>query len=119
MLMGKVVITCNGSEPSNLYPPFIIGSSALASGDELLMFLTPSAAPAFKKGVIENIKKKGLPDLLELYNSVQELGGKVIFCELGLAVHDFKEDDLREGLEIAGATTFVKEAEGSTLSLSF
>ena len=72
-----------------------------------------------KQGVAIDIKKKGLPDLLELYNSVQELGGKVIFCELGLEVHDFKEDDLREGLEIAGATTFVKEAEGSTLSLSF
>jgi predicted peroxiredoxin len=117
--MGKVVITCNGSEPSNLFPPFIIGSSALASGDDLLIFLTPSAAPAFRKGVLEGIKKEGLPDLLELYNSVQELGGKIIFCELGLDVHKIKKEDLRDGLEIAGATTFVKEAEGSTLSLSF
>ena len=91
--MGKVVITCNGSEPANLYPPFIIGASALASGDSLLIFLTPSAAPAFKKGVIENIKKKGLPDLIELYDGVKELGGKIVFCELGLDVHGLKKED--------------------------
>jgi predicted peroxiredoxin len=117
--MGKVVITCNGTEPSNLFPPFIIGSSALASGDDLVIFVTPSAAPAFTKGVLEGVKKEGLPDLLELYDSVQELGGKVIFCELGLDVNKINKEDLRDGLEIAGATTFIKEAEGSTLSLSF
>jgi predicted peroxiredoxin len=85
--MGKVVITCNGTEPSNLFPPFIIGSSALASGDDLVIFVTPSAAPAFTKGVLD--------------------------------VNKINKEDLRDGLEIAGATTFIKEAEGSTLSLSF
>ena len=118
--MGKVVITCNGSEPSNLYPPFIIGSSALASGDELVIFFTPGAGPAMKKGVIEGIKKKGYPDLIELYNGVVELGGKLILCELALDACDLKQEDLRDGLELAGATAFVaKEAQGATLSLSF
>lgn len=117
--MGKVVITCNGSEGPNLYPPFILGSSALASGDDVIIFFTPSAAPALKKGVIEGIKKKGLPDLIELYNGVVELGAKLWLCELGLDVHDLKKDDLRGGLEIVGATQFMAKADGATLSLSF
>ena len=117
--MGKVVITCNGSEPANLYPPFIIGSSALASEDELIIFFTPTGAPALKKGYIEGIKKKGLPDLIDLYNGVVELGGKLILCELALDVLDAKKEDFRDELEIGGATSFVIAAQGATLSLSF
>ena len=51
--MAKVAITVNGSQPGNIFPPFIIGSSAVASGDDLVLFFTPGGAPALVKGEIE------------------------------------------------------------------
>ncbi len=117
--MGKVVITCNGSTPSNLYPPFILGSSAAALGDELVIFFTPGAGPALKKGEFEKIKKEGMPDLITLFDGVVELGGKLLVCELVLGVCGIKKEELREGMELIGATGFMADHGDATLSLSF
>jgi predicted peroxiredoxin len=117
--MGKVAITVNGTEPSNLYPPFIIGSAAVASGDDLILFFTPSAAPALKKGYLEKIKAKGIPDMEALVEGVMEMGARILMCELAFEAKDMKKEDLREGVEIVGAMTFVADAVGADLSLSF
>jgi len=117
--MAKVAITVNGSEPGNVFPSFILGSSAVASGDELVIFFTPGGAPAMVKGAIEKMEGKGLPNLLELFNGVKELGGKIYVCELALEAKDLKKEDFREGIEIIGATTFINEIKDATITFSF
>lgn len=117
--MGKVAITVNGAENKNLYPAFILGSSAVASGDDLILFFTPGAAPALKKGVLEGIKAKGMPDMEDLVEGVMALGGRILMCELAFEAKDMKEEDLREDVEIVGATTFIVEAQGAQLTFSF
>ncbi|MCK4306932.1 DsrE/DsrF/DrsH-like family protein [candidate division WOR-3 bacterium] len=118
-MMAKVAITCNGSEPGNVFPPFILGSSAVASGDELVLFFIPGGAPALVKGKMETMKVKGLPDLVELYEGVRELGGRILVCELALDAKDLKKEDFREGVEIVGATTFLNEIKDATITFSF
>ena len=117
--MGKVAITVNGAEPRNLYPPFILGSSALASGDDVILFFTPGGAPALKKGFLEEIKAKGMPDMAELIEGLTALGGRLLLCELAFEAKDMKPEDLREEVEIVGATTFIVEAQGAQLTFSF
>ena len=117
--MGKIAISVNGIKPKNLYPSFIIGSSAIASGDDVIYYFNPEAAPALKKGVFEEIKGKGYPDLIDLVDGVQLLGGRIFMCELGLEVHDMTKEELRDGVEVVGATTFVAEVSDATLSFSF
>jgi predicted peroxiredoxin len=117
--MAKVAITVNGSESKNVFPPFILGSSAVSLGDELIIFFCPGGAPAMVKGVIEKMEGKGLPNLLELYEGVRNLGGKIYVCELALEAKDLKKEDLRDGVEIVGATTFMDEIRDATITLSF
>ncbi len=117
--MAKVAITVNGSEPGNVFPPFILGSSAAASGDDVVIFFCPGGAPAMVKGEIEKMEGKGLPELIELYNGVVALGGKIYVCELALDAKDLKKEDLRDGVEIIGATTFINEIKDATLTFSF
>ena len=117
--MGKVAITVNGSEPSNLYPAFILGSSAAASGDDVILFFTPGGAPALKKGVLEGIKAKGMPNMEDLVEGITALDGRLLLCELAFEAKDMKEEELREDVEIVGATTFVVEAQGAQLTFSF
>ena len=119
--MGKVAITLNGSEPKNIYPTITIAVSALACGDEVFIFVLPSGLPVFVDGKIAELNKAvpELPDLEELMEGYFALGGRILICELGFEVHGLKEKDLIEGCEVVGATTFVAEAQGAQLTLSF
>lgn len=119
--MGKISMTLNGSEVKNIYPAITIAVSALASGDEVILFVLPSGLPVFKKGMIEQLNEAGkhLPDLVEMMEGFQALGGRILICELGFDVHGLKASDLIDGCEIVGATTFVNEAQGSNLTFSF
>jgi len=117
--MAKVAITVNGTEPKNIYPPFILGSSAVSLGDEVIIFFCPGGAEAMIKGVVEKTQGKGLPNLLELVEGVKSLGGKIYVCELALAAKDLKKEDFRDGVEIIGATTFMNLAKDATITFSF
>ena len=115
----KVAMVCNGAEPKNLYPAFILGSSAVASGDDLIIFFTPGAGPALKKGELEKIKVKGYPDMEGLVEGVQALGARLFLCELAFEAKDMKKEEIREGVEIVGATTFMAEISDAQITFSF
>ncbi|MDP8210387.1 MAG: DsrE/DsrF/DrsH-like family protein [Candidatus Stygibacter australis] len=119
--MGKVSITLNGSDVKNLYPAVTIGVSAAASGDDVILFVLPSALPAFVKGAFAKLDEKAvnLPNLVEMFEGLMMLDARILICELGFGVHNLKEEDLIEGTQIVGATTFVAEAMGSDLTFSF
>ncbi len=112
-------MVCNGAEPKNLYPAFILGSSAVASGDDLILFFTPGGAPALKKGEFEKIKGKGMPDLIDLAEGIEGLGGRILLCELAFEAKDMKKEELRDGIEVVGATTFMAEISDATITFSF
>jgi len=117
--MAKVAITVNGSEPSNIFPAMILGSAAAATGDEVTIFFTPGGAPVMVKGELEKIKGKGMPDIVELYEGLRVLDGKILVCELAFGAKDLKAEDFREGVEIVGATTFLTSIEGASITFSF
>jgi len=117
--MAKTAITVNGSEPGNIFPAMILGSAAAACGDDVVMFFTPGGAPAMVKGALEKIKAKGMPDIVELYEGLCVLGGRVIACELCVGAKDIKPEDLREGVEIMGATSFLGEIADAQITFSF
>ena len=115
----KVAIVCNGSENKNLYPTFILASSAAASGDEVVLFFTPGAASALRKGELEKIKAKGMPDMAELVEGITSLGGRILLCELALEAKDMKKEEFREGIEIVGATSFMADIDDAQVTFSF
>jgi predicted peroxiredoxin len=117
--MPITAITVNGSEPTNIFPAMILGSAAAATGDDVTIFFTPSGAPIMLKGELEKVKGKGMPDILELYEGLRVLGGKILVCELALGAKDLKAEDFREGVEIVGATTFLASISGASITLSF
>ena len=75
---------------------------------------------ALVKGELEKFQGlKGQPDPLDLYESIQVLDGRIILCELGLPIWDIKKEDLREGVEVMMASTFLFEAEGASMVFSY
>ena len=117
--MAKVAITCNSTEPTSIFPTFILGSAAAACGDDVILFFTPSGSPSLVKGELEKIKGKGMPDLIELVDGLLVLGGRIIACELCFTAKDIKPEDLREGVEVMGATSFLGEISDAQITFSF
>ena len=118
--MAKTAITCNSAEPSSILPTFILGSAAAACGDDVVMFFTVGGAPAMVKGELEKMSGgKGLPDLMELYDGFCVLGGKIMVCELCVGAKDIKPEDLREEVEVTGATSFLGEISDAQITFSF
>lgn len=117
--MTKWAITLNGAEPQNLYPAFIMASSAVASGDDVILFFEPYAAPALKKGYLESIRDKGMPIMEDLVDGFFAMGGRILMCELAFKAMDMTEEELRDGVEVVGVTNFVVEATDAQLTFSF
>ncbi|MBN2619547.1 DsrE/DsrF/DrsH-like family protein [candidate division WOR-3 bacterium] len=117
--MAKAAFVVNGTENKNIIPALVLGSSAAASGDTVYMFFTPGAADLLKPGRIEEIKPKGYPPAIELWNGIKSLGGKFYLCELVLEVKDMKKEDFRTDIELVGATTFITDIQEAQTTFSF
>ena len=118
---GKMVVVCNHADTPHVMPTLIMGASGVGIGDEVLLFFCPGGAQALVTGELEKIgTPKGLPNPVELFNTILEEGGKIILCELALENKEIKVEDLRdEGIEIRNAPSFLLEAQGAGLSLVF
>ena len=119
---GKMVVVCNHSDAPHVMPTMIMGASGVGIGDEVMLFFCPGGAQALVKGELEKLREmklKGLPDPVELYNTILEEGGQIILCELALENKGIKVEDVREGVTIMNAPSFLLEAQGAGLSLVF
>jgi len=118
--VGKIVVVVNHDDEQSVMAALVMGAAIVATGDQALMFFQPGAAKVLVKGELEKYQGlKGQPDPLDLYDAIQVLEGRIILCELGLPIWDIKEEDLREGVEVMMASSFLFEAEGASMAYSY
>ena len=65
------------------------------------------------------IKKNGIATIPELVSLCQETGVKMIACQMTMDLFGFKKEDMIDGLEYAGAATFMEYAANSQIHLAF
>jgi len=119
---SKMVVVCNHADAPHVMPTMIMGASGVSIGEEVMLFFCPGGAQALVKGELEKIREmklKGLPDPVQLYEDILAEGGHIILCELALENKGIKKEELREGVEIMNAPSFLLEAQGAGLSLVF
>jgi predicted peroxiredoxin len=117
----KMVIVCNGDEPKNIMPTLIFASSGIALDYEVHVFLCPAGAKWALKGEIEGLgSPKGLPNPMELWNTILDQGGKVVLCELALENKGIDPKDLRDPrILIQKAPPFLMDADGAAMTYTF
>jgi predicted peroxiredoxin len=118
---GKMVVVCNHADTPHVMPTLIMGSSGVTLDNDVILFFCPGGANALLKGELEKIgTPKGLPNPVDLFNTILDQGGKVILCELALENKGIKPEDLRdERIVIKNAPSFLMDAEGATMTLTF
>jgi peroxiredoxin family protein len=65
------------------------------------------------------IKKNGVASVPELISLCQETGVRLIACQMTMDLFGFKREDMIDGVEYAGAATFMEYAANAQIHLSF
>ena len=75
--------------------------------------------PAGKEDLQEGFKKANVPSIPELIAMAQEMGVKVIACQMTMDVMSLEKKDFIEGIDVGGATTFLEFAQDTDVTLTF
>lgn len=120
MAAKKVLVFCGSDEPEKAFPPFMVGSGALACDMELSLFFTMSGLNIVRKGGAEKIRLDGAPKTLpEFIQAMRDLGATFIACSAAFPIVGISEDDLIDGVECGGVATFVDLAQQADVVLTF
>ncbi|HEY66058.1 MAG TPA: hypothetical protein G4O02_15960 [Caldilineae bacterium] len=118
--MAKLVIFCGSDVPERAFPPFMLGAGALASEMEVMYFFTMSGLNIVKKGGAEKIVLPNAPMTLpEFIEKVQEMGARMVACSAALPIMGVKEDEIIDGVTLAGIVTFLEEAQSADIVMTF
>jgi len=117
----KMVVVCNGDEAKNIMPTLIFASSGLALDYVVHVFFCPAGAKWSLKGELEKLgEPKGLPNPIQLFNDIMDLGGRVVLCELALENKGIDPQNLRDDrILIEKAPPFLMAADGATMTFTF
>lgn len=67
----------------------------------------------------EGFERENVPSIPELVEMAQELGVKIIACQMKIDVMSLDKDQFIEGIEVEGAASFIHYASDANVSLTF
>lgn len=128
----KVAIIAANGELFDAYKVFNIAAAAGAADAEVAIFFTFEGLnlihkeahkqlplPAGKEHFQEGFKTANVPSIEELVQMVKEMGVRIIACQMTMDVMSLKTEDFVEGIEVAGAVTFLEFAYDADVTLTF
>jgi len=137
-MADKATIVLHSGDMDKVFSALIIGNGALAMGMEVAIYFTFWGLQRLKKGGLEKgplskmnmlglgkwmvkqrMKKARVASLERLLQDFKELGGKILACDMTMAVMGIKKEDLRDDLisEYCAVGTYINEARESTITL--
>jgi len=135
---NKATIIVHSGDMDKIYSALIVANGALAMGMEVSLYFTFWGLQRLKKGALEKgplsrmnmlglgkwmvkrrMKKAGVASLERLLQDFRELGGKILACDMTMAVMGIKKEDLRDDLisDYCAVGTYINEARESTVTL--
>jgi predicted peroxiredoxin len=115
-----VIVASHGLQDERATVAWTIANGGLASGQEVTMFLVSSGVDLVRRGAVDFARMNPLdPPLKELIEDFMAKGGNILVCPPCAKVRGYQEDDLIEGVTLAGSAALhalIKDG-ASTLSL--
>lgn len=110
MASGALVVkaTAGKNDPERCNQAFTVAAAAVASGVRVSLWLTGDSAYLALPGQAEDFTLAYATPLNDLLETILK-GGSVTVCTQCAARRQITEDDLLDGIRIAGAATFVAE----------
>ena len=131
-MSNKVAIIASNGGLFDAYKVFNIATAAAATDKEVAIFFTFEGLnlihkeamhalplPAGKEAMAEGFKQANVPAIPELVEMAQDLGVKMIACQMTMDVMGLTKEAFIDGIEVGGAVTFLEFAKDAAPSLSF
>jgi predicted peroxiredoxin len=103
-----VKVTAGAEDPERCNQGFTVAAIAVSAGTDVSLWLTGEAAWFGVPGRAEAFELAHAQPLAELLQTVVA-GGRVTVCSQCAARRDLTEPDLRDGIRIAGSSSYVEE----------
>lgn len=129
--MKVAIIAANGGM-FDAYKVFNIATAAAATEAEVAVFFTfeglnlihkegnkQLALPEGKEHFAEGFKEANVPGIPELVEMANELGVKMIACQMTMDVMKLTKEELVDGIDVGGAVTFLSFAQDADVTLTF
>ena len=128
----KVAIIAANGELFDAYKVFNIATAAAATDAEVGIFFTFEGLnlihkeaykqlplPTGKEHFQEGFKQANVPSIEELVEMAQDLGVKMIACQMTMDVMNLEKEHFVDGIEVGGAASFLHFASDADITLSF
>lgn len=108
--MERMLVNCTygEEEPERATVPFIVASTAAASGSSTVVICTAEGVWIGTTGYADRVAFEGMATLRELVDVFIEAGGEIWLCSACTSVRDIDEGDLAPGARIVGAAQIVE-----------
>ena len=134
----KATIILHSGDMDKVYSALIVGNGALAMGMDVTIFFTFWGLQRLQKGLLDKgplskmhmlglgkwmikrrMKKAKVASLERMLEDFNELGGKIMACDMTMEIMGIEPEDLRQDLisEYCAVGSYVQEARESRITL--
>jgi predicted peroxiredoxin len=115
-----VIVITRGLDDERSSVAWSVANGAIASGMELTVFLVSSGADWVRKGATSAARLNPLdPTIDEMVKKVIDAGSTIMVCPPCAKVRGYSEEDLIDGVIIAGSVSMLEVVKQGAATLSF
>jgi predicted peroxiredoxin len=115
-----VIVISRGFDDERSSVAWSIANTAVASDLEVTVFLVAAGVDWVRKGAAEFARLNPLdPPAKDMIGNVMSSGGRILVCPPCAKVRGYGEDDLLEGVTVAGAPAMLEVVKQGASTLSF
>jgi predicted peroxiredoxin len=106
-----VVVVTNGFNDERASVAWSIANGGVGSGMQVTMFLVSSGVDWVRKGAAENARPNPLdPPMKDMIDTIIDSGGSILVCPPCAGVRGYEQDDLIDGVTLAGSVAMLDVA---------
>jgi len=115
-----VVVVTRGVDDERSSVAWSVANGAIGVGFEVTMFLVSSGVDWVRKGAAARARPNPLdPPITDMMQTVMENGGRILVCPPCAGVRGYEQDDLIEGITLAGSASMHALIKEGAAALSF
>lgn len=115
-----VVIVTNGFNDERSSVAWSVANGGVASNMQVTMFLVSSGVDWVRKGGTEHARLNPLdPPIKDMIQTVIDSGGKILVCPPCAGVRGYTQDDLIDGVTLAGSVAMLDVVQQGASTITF
>lgn len=131
-MSNRVAILASQGDQFTAYKVLNLATAAASTEKEVAIFFTFEGLylihkekmqqlpmPQGREDLAEGFAKAKIPSISQMIKMAQEMGVRLIGCQMSMDVMGMTKDDLLDGVEVGGAVTFLEYAKDAAPTITF